>query len=356
VRRVAVVGAGLAGLTVALRRARAGDRVLVFEAERRLGGQLSTQRAGGFVVEHGAEGYVAGSAAVAALANEVGIAARVVEQLVHTSYGFDGQALVALGPGEAAQFLGFQVPARELGKGIRSFAGGMGELVDVLAAQLGDGVTVRSGVRVRGVVRQGGELRVLIDGTSEPVDHVVIATNAPGAADVLEAEFGAPAAALRDAALHSSVTVSCAFERAAVPHPLAGTGFVVAEAAQQEGLRACTFSSSKFPERAPAQRALLRLFFRPEETDLETLADAAWVARAERALERVLAVRSRAELAWVSRWPRALPVFDAAHTARVAALESTLAGSGVVLAGAGFHGSGIDAAVRSAAKAAEAIG
>jgi oxygen-dependent protoporphyrinogen oxidase len=39
----------------------------------------------------------------------------------------------------------------------------------------------------------------------------------------------------------------------------------------------------------------------------------------------------------------------------VAALERALAGSGVLLAGAAFHGSGIDAAVRSAEAAAAAI-
>jgi oxygen-dependent protoporphyrinogen oxidase len=41
-------------------------------------------------------------------------------------------------------------------------------------------------------------------------------------------------------------------------------------------------------------------------------------------------------------------VFDAGHRERVRVLEEGLHGSGVSLAGAAFHGSGIDGAVRSA--------
>jgi oxygen-dependent protoporphyrinogen oxidase len=79
------------------------------------------------------------------------------------------------------------------------------------------------------------------------------------------------------------------------------------------------------------------------------------VDRAHRQLQRALEISSDPERSWVSRWARALPVFDAAHHARIAALEASLSASGVSVAGAGFHGSGIDAAVRSAEAAARAL-
>jgi oxygen-dependent protoporphyrinogen oxidase len=152
------------------------------------------------------------------------------------------------------------------------------------------------------------------------------------------------------------VTVSLAFARGAVAHALDATGFVVAEAAQAEGFRACTFVSSKLRGRAPASHALLRLFFRPTDADLASLGDDAWVARAQRAAKRALDIRGLAERAWVSRWANALPVFDTAHRERVARLEQALVGSGVSVTGACFHGSGIDGAVRSAEAAAHALG
>ncbi len=140
-----MIGGGLAGLTVAFRRSAAGDEVVLFEASHRLGGQLWTERTGGFVVEHGAEGFVARSEAVPALAADLGIGGELIGQSETRSYGFDGSRLVALAAGEAASFLGFQVPRDELGKGIRTFRLGMGQLADALVGALGG----RAGVRVR---------------------------------------------------------------------------------------------------------------------------------------------------------------------------------------------------------------
>src|SRR5579872_1525147 len=103
-RRIGVIGGGLSGLTVAFRRAQAGDAVVLFEPAARLGGQLWTERRDGFVVEHGAEGFVARSEAVPALAAALDPALRadLVGQEETRSYGYDGARLVALGPGEAA--------------------------------------------------------------------------------------------------------------------------------------------------------------------------------------------------------------------------------------------------------------
>ncbi|WP_437721205.1 protoporphyrinogen/coproporphyrinogen oxidase [Sorangium sp. So ce861] len=355
-RRVAIVGGGLAGCIVAFRRAAAGDRVTLVEAAPRLGGQLWTERTAGFVVEHGAEGFIARSEAVPALAGALGIAGDLVGQETHRSFGFDGAALRELAPGEAAAFLGFQVPRDELGKGIRTFRLGMAQLTETLARALASGgrTDVRTSAAVASLARAaGGGFRLALAGGAEvDADAVVIATHAAGAAALL----GEPARALRDAETLSSVTVSLAYPRAAIEHPLDGTGFVVAAGHQAHGFRACTFTTSKFAERAPAGHVALRLFFRPEPADLEQMGDDAWAARAEASLARVLRVRGPAERAWVSRWSSALPVSTPAHAARVRETEQALAGSGVLLAGSAFHGSGIDAAVRSAEAAAERVG
>jgi oxygen-dependent protoporphyrinogen oxidase len=355
--RTAVVGGGLSGLTVALRRALAGDEVVLFEASERLGGQLHSERTRGFVVEHGAEGFVARSTVVPELAAAVGLAGALVDQQLSNSYGFDGSALSALAPGEAARFLGFQVASDELGRGIRSFQDGMQMLSDGLARSLSGRAELRTATRVERLERAPRGWRVLYTGTTEGlvVDTLVLATTATDAARLLAEEFPREAAALARASTVSSLTVSLAFRRELLEHPLDGTGFVVASEQQQHGLRACTFSSSKLPARAPDGYALLRLFFRPEPADLARLEDAGWVERATQQLARAIAIRGPAESAWVSRWVSALPVFDAAHRERVEALEHALSGQNLYLAGAAFHGSGIDAAVRSAEHTALAL-
>ncbi|HWA72611.1 MAG TPA: FAD-dependent oxidoreductase [Polyangiaceae bacterium] len=356
--RIGIIGGGLSGLTVALRRAIAGDDVVLLEAVERLGGQLHSERTRGFVVEHGAEGFVARSTAVPELSAVVGLADELVDQRLHNSYGFDGSALHALAPGEAARFLGFQVGSDELGRGIRSFRSGMQTLSDGLARFLAGRAELRVGTRVERLERDARGWRLLCSGASESlvVDALVLATTAADAARLLSTQYPGEAAALARASTVSSLTVSLAFRREQVEHPLDGTGFVVATEQQQQGFRACTFSSSKLPARAPDGYALLRLFFRPESEDLARLTDADWVERGTKQLARVIAVRGPAESAWVSRWPSALPVFDSAHRERVEALEAALSGQNLYLAGAAFHGSGIDAAVRSAEHTARALG
>jgi protoporphyrinogen/coproporphyrinogen III oxidase len=339
----------VAGLTVAFRRSLRGDQVSVFEASPRLGGQLHTEACASFLIEHGAEGFIAGSPALARLADELGIGSDLLDQQVSDSCHFDGRQLVTLAPGEAGRLLGFQVGARALGKGIQSFARGMGQLVDALRTQLAPTARCHLATPVQ-TLRAVGTGWQLIFTTQPPleVDEVIVATSASAAATLLEAPFGRAAAALAASEALSSVTVSLAYARAQVSHPLEATGFVVAEPAQTEGFRACTFASSKLPGRAPADQALLRLFFRPTPAELATLSDGEWTARAERHARSALPIRGPAGQSWVARWNRALPVFDAGHKQRVRELEELLRGSGIRLAGAAFHGSGIDGAVRSA--------
>jgi monoamine oxidase len=72
--RVAVAGAGLAGLTAAYELQRAGAEVTVFEARDRVGGRVwSRQLANGAVVEMGAEFLLRGNTAVRELAEQLGL-------------------------------------------------------------------------------------------------------------------------------------------------------------------------------------------------------------------------------------------------------------------------------------------
>jgi oxygen-dependent protoporphyrinogen oxidase len=351
--RVGVIGGGLAGLIVACRRAASGDTVVVLDPAPRMGGQLWTAVTDGFVIEHGAEGFVANSATVPKLADDLGIEGELIGQNTLLSYGFDGARLIPLAPGEAGAFLGFQVSSDDLGRGIRTFRRGMGQLIEALLAGLQANADLRPATQVRTIELGRNAVHLDLDrGGALEVDVAVVATPARTAAALLAPALGGgaeePAAALASAAVVSILTVSLAYQRDAIDHPLDATGFVVADPTTVGGMRACTFTSSKFTERAPNGHASLRLFFRPDARDIERLSDAEWTARAHDALGRVLGVRAAPLRAWVSRWPHALPVFSDEHRARVTALESALAGRRILLAGSAFHGSGIDRAVQSA--------
>jgi oxygen-dependent protoporphyrinogen oxidase len=229
----------------------------------------------------------------------------------------------------------------------------MGELPARLALTLGARIELHLQRAVARIApHPGGVMLLDAHGQALDFDAAVIATTARSAASLLGDALGPSARALQESPLLSSLTVTLAYRRDAIAHPLDGTGFIVPSPGQLHGVRAVTFSSSKLPHRAPADHALLRLFFRPSEEELLTLSDAAWIERAERGLARALPVRAPAVRGIVSRWPSALPVFDATHRARISALEAALVGQRIWLAGSAFHGSGIDAAIRSGEAAA----
>lgn len=354
--RIAVIGGGLTGLAVAHSLVKLKHDVVVLEAEARCGGQLQTACEDDFVVELGAEGFVARSAAVPALAREVGLEGELIGQLLTRSLGYRAGELRELAPGEAASFLGFQVPREDFGLGVRTFRRGMGSLIDALCAHLASSVEIETGVSVTGIERLSHGYRIS-RANARPVDahRVVLATSSKGAAKLLGPIIGQAASQLTAAATLSSITVSLAYPRSAIADPLDATGLVVANEDQVHGIRAVTFTHSKFEHRAPPDKALLRVFFRPTEHDLKLETDGTFAARAAAFIATVLPCSAPPDKTWVSRWSHALPVFDADHHARVRELCETLAGSGIALAGSAYFGAGIDAAVRSAQSIGERL-
>lgn len=321
----------------------------------RAGGQIHTLRTDGLIVELGAEGFVARSRAVPALCRFLGIESALVEQLTTDTYALEPSGMTLLPPGEAARRLGFQVPEEELGRGIRSLALGMGQLIDALVGAVGESLRLSTPVRSvsRGpeglVVEQG-------DGARETATAVVLATPAR-VASALAAPLGiASAQPLQDAPLLSNVSVNLAYREAQLSDCPAGSGVIFPESFASLGLRALSLVNHKFAGRAPAGTALVRVFFRPQGDALSAWTDERFTAEAASAIGRVLTVAGAPQHSWVSRWADALPVFSATHKARAEAADQALQALGVHVTGSAFHGAGIDAAVASSELVAARLG
>ena len=350
-RHVVVVGGGLAGLTAAAELTDRSRSVTVLEASGRFGGQLATERRDGFVIEQGAEGFLARSAAVAELCARIGITAGLVTQATRRTLAWREGRLRELRDGEAAGLLGIPVDPEELGQGLRSLSGGMEDLIEALLRSLQSRARLHTEARVSALRRDAETWRLdCVGGESHTADGVILAIP-PRDAQVLFAPLLGVHVLNGQIRYGSTLTVTLAYTREAVAHPLDASGFIV-DSPECEGLRACTFSSSKFPGRAPQGWCLLRGFFTPEPAGVEE-SDQRWSERAHRVLAPILGLSGNPDRRWVCRWPAALPRYSPGHAAAVASLRARLARYGPIdCAGGALEGGGIDGAVRSGLGAA----
>ena len=235
-----------------------------------------------------------------------------------------------------------------------TFKEGMEELVATLAARLPVGAALVKHP-VTGVERRGEAWRVDIDASGPmAADRVILATETHVAARLLRYVDPSLATLLGEIPYASSATISLGYRHADVPHALDGFGFVVPRI-EGRALLACTFSSVKYPGRAPAGHVLLRCFVGGalDERILE-LDDASLARRARDELGQALGIKAEPVLTRLFRWPAAMPQYHVGHLARVETIERRLAGlPGLRLAGGAYRGVGIADCIRAGEDAAE---
>lgn len=244
--------------------------------------------------------------------------------------------------------------------GLVSLRGGMGQLIDRLAASLG-AERLRHGTGVEAIERldaaSGGAYRLrCAGGHVVEARRVIVATPAFIAAPLLEPLAPAAASSL-DAIPYAPVAVvALGYRRDAVAHPLDGFGFLCPDQEDRPAL-GCLFSSTVYPGlRAPEEHVLLRFLMggrrHPERADG---ADDALVAAASAEAEALLGARGAPVVTDVIRWPRGIPQYEIGHRARVAAAEAALATAapGIVLTGNAYHGVSLNDCAARARQLAE---
>lgn len=242
-----------------------------------------------------------------------------------------------------------------------SFRAGVGRLVEALAARLAD--SIQTGRAVASILPDDSgpdrsrrwRLR-FADGGETVADAVVIAAPAYAAATALSAAFPALSAKLALIEYASAAVVNLAYHADDFPNAPAGFGFV-APAIERRRIIAGSFTSLKYPGRAPAGMLLVRAFIGGAlNRGLMALTDAEMVAAARDEFRDLLGATAEPALTLVRRWPNSMPQYAVGHLDRVAEIER-LADRipGVELAGAYLRGVGIPDCVAGGERAAEAI-
>jgi len=338
--KVVVVGAGIAGLAAAWELTRvAGLEITLLESERRAGGIIATEHVDGFIVEGGPDGFLAGEPELPALANELGIDDRLVGQLSRGTSLWTGTNLVPIEEGRAAALLGIDASTNEITAGFRTFAGGMQEPVTALSQRLAGVLRFAQGVA--GLTRAGRGWRVAVTGGSaHDADAVVLALPAYAAGRLLETIGVTHARALAQVVYVPSITVSLAYRAEQVTTPLQGAGFVVDSQNASARIRACTYSSQKFPGRAPNGYVLLRAYLPSIDGDPADLAHTQLAA--------ILNIRGAPLWSRAFYWTRGLPRYRAHHREHLEEVRRRLRRLPLIaIAGAGYDGAGVSACVRS---------
>ena len=228
---------------------------------------------------------------------------------------------------------------------------GMQSLVQILAQRTG-WERLRLGTRAAELRRTGKQWRVTIAGTGElSCERLILALPAWTAAELLRETDAELAAELAAIPYTSALILNFGYRDA--PALPAGFGVLIA---RSEGRRmlACSFSHRKFPGRAPAGGALLRLFYggRRDASALD-LADDTIAELGLRELRALLGDVPAPDLLRIARQPRTMAQYAPGHAARRERIERLRRRwPGLELAGNAYQGIGVPDSLESGRAAA----
>jgi len=230
-----------------------------------------------------------------------------------------------------------------------SLRGGMGSLVDALVSALPKN-SLRVGTPAR-AIRAGDPWKV----NDEEFSALLLTTAAHESAKLLAMTDGELSTLLGEFPFTDALSVTFVYDRAALNELPGGFGFLVPKD-EQRGILACTFVHQKWPQKVPANKAVLRIFM---TTGLDR-DDASITAIARQELQSLLGVTAVPERVFVHRWPQAMPQYIVGHMdkiKRITALcaQSGVTQSGVTLAGNAYRGIGVSHCVGQGQEAAQRI-
>lgn len=233
---------------------------------------------------------------------------------------------------------------------------GLSELVEKIVSQLDPG-TIRTSSPVERIHWKPGPALYQVrlkDGFTLEADTVVAATPAFVTASLMSETDVTLVRSLREIPYVSTATVSLAFRKEGFKHPLNGFGFVVPRA-ENRSIMACTWTSTKFPHRAPENGVLLRCFIGGSgREELVSGADSDILKKVREDLQGIMGITEEPLFSKVYRWEKANPQYPVGHADRLEDIDARLSRlPGLFLAGAAYRGVGIPDCIRQGQDAAE---
>jgi oxygen-dependent protoporphyrinogen oxidase len=235
---------------------------------------------------------------------------------------------------------------------------GLAEIVEALVAALQkSGATLRTEVEADELRIDSGMPKLqLSDGSSLQADGIILATPAFISAGLIGSFDPDLASLLEEIEYVSTATISLAYRKRDLPRQLDGYGYVIPRREGRKAL-ACTWTSSKFPHRAPEDHALLRVFVgRAGQEEEINWTESDLLALAQDEVRITLGIDRPPLFSKVHIFERAMPQYNTGHPLRLEKMEKALdKWPWISLAGAGYRGIGIPDCINSGKKAAQRL-
>lgn len=231
---------------------------------------------------------------------------------------------------------------------------GLAEIIEKLVESLKSQVDLRLNTRVTSVFRnlELGTWNLTLDTETLDTDALILATPAYVSATLLASSDSRLASDLQKIPYTSTATVSLAYHLSDIPRDLDGYGYVIPRREGRKAL-ACTWTSTKFPHRAPEGYALIRVFVGRAGQDIPwNESDLLELAKEE--LQLTLGIAADPIVSRVFMWENAMPQYNLGHPELLKRIDAALEKHpGLALAGNGYRGIGIPDCIHSGEVAVE---
>jgi len=185
-------------------------------------------------------------------------------------------------------------------------------------------------------------------------DCAILATPVFVTAELLQGLDGNLSEALLSIPYVSTATISLAYRRAEIHHPLNGFGFVVPRAEERK-IMASTWTSTKFSHRSPPDSVLLRAFVGGAQNEhLLEMDDERIIGVVREELMDIMGIKADPILTRVYRWDKSMPQYTLGHAKKLSQLEEKLLRyPGLSLMGCAYRGIGISDCIHDGKLTAE---
>jgi len=243
--------------------------------------------------------------------------------------------------------------------GLFSFRNGLQTLPNALANTLGDNITLNA--PVRSLTHDGTAWQVTIsppDGPSRMRSFDALISTVPlHRLSRIEVDTPVDLSPLAEVPYPPLSVLALGYERDAIDHPLDGFGVLIPPVEDEFKILGTIFSSTLFPDRAPADHVLLTTFVGGARAPNRATSDSASLKRlVHRDLDALLGVNASPIFQRHIHWPHAIPQYELGYGAVKETLNA-LEACHPQIAFAGNYRSGVSVgdALTSGVEAAERI-